>query len=114
MNEPVDGTLDAVFGAANDFVEEASHFLLAWWREAETWSSTGFPPPAKAWRPAQALGSSFGGAAPAATPFRVSRGQAHPALVRRFVVAQQLRDARSSASGGSSAPPPEPQGTANP
>lgn len=91
LDEKAQVTLAGVFDAANEFVEDAAHFLLAWWRYAEKWSSTAFPPPKKAWKPAQALGPSFGGAAPSGSKFQAARGEAHPNLTRRLAVAHKLR-----------------------
>ena len=91
IDEPAQVTLAGVFDAANEFVEDAAHFLLAWWRYAEKWSSTSFPPPRQAWKPTQALGRSFGGAAPSGRRFQAARGEAHPNLNRRLAVAHKLR-----------------------
>lgn len=91
IDEPATVTLAGAFDAANEFVEDAAQFLLRWWEYAEKWGSTAFPPPRRAWKPAQALGPSFGGAAPSGTPFQAARSEGHPNLARRLQVAQELR-----------------------
>lgn len=70
---------------------EAAHFLLVRWQGAETWSSTSFPPPRKAWRPATSLGDSSGGSAPLADVFQPATGHGYPTLGKRLAVAQKLR-----------------------
>jgi hypothetical protein len=91
VQEPAAVTVGGVFDAGDLFIEDAAQFLLRWWRYAEKWSSTSFPPPRKAWRPQTTLGPSFGGAAPTGMPFELATGQAHPHLQRRLAVAQRLR-----------------------
>jgi hypothetical protein len=91
LDETAQTTLGGVFDAANEFIEEAAHFLVVWWRYAEKWSSSSFPPPVKAWRPASALGETFGGAAPASDKFQSDQGAGYPTLGERLAVAEELR-----------------------
>lgn len=92
LAEPAEVTVAGVFDAANEFTEEAAHFLLAWWRYADKWRLC-FPPPPRAWEPKQALGASFAGVAPRTVPFRPESGMGYPTLARRLSVAQSLRTA---------------------
>ena len=95
LGESISVTLAGVFDAANEFCEEASQFLLAWWRHADK-SPLRFPPPSgKAWAPAQTIGDSFAGVAPPSVPFRPATGKGYPSLARRLAVAQALRTSGS-------------------
>lgn len=93
LAEPAEVTVAGVFDAANEFIEEAAHFLLAWWRYANKWRRC-FPPPAgRSWEPEQKLGPTFAGVAPRTAPFRPSTGTGYPTLARRLGLAQSLRAA---------------------
>lgn len=93
LAEPAEVTVAGVFDAANEFIEEAAQFLLAWWLYADKWRSC-FPPPAgRCWHPAQTLGPSFDGVAPRTAAFHAAAGVAYPTLARRLSVAQTLRNA---------------------
>lgn len=95
LGESITVTLAGVFDAANEFCEEASQFLLAWWRAAEQ-SPVSFPVPGgNAWAPAQKLRDSFAGVAPPSVPFRPATGTGYPSLARRLAVAQSLRTSGS-------------------
>jgi hypothetical protein len=105
LAEPAEVTVAGVFDAANEFVEEAAHFLMAWWRYADKWRRC-FPPPAgRAWEPEKALGASFDGVAPRTTPFRPATGMGYPTLGRRLGLAQSLRTAGALPGASSSTSP---------
>ncbi len=91
LSEPAQVTVAGMFDAANEFIEDAAHFLLAWWRYADKWRPC-FPPPAGGcWEPERALGPSFDGVAPRSEPFRAATGLGYPTLTRRLALAESLR-----------------------
>jgi hypothetical protein len=91
LAESAEVTVAGVCDAANEFVEQAAEFLLAWWRYADKWRRLFPPPPGRCWEPERAFGPSFAGVAPAATPFVPATGLGSPTLTRRLALAQSLR-----------------------
>jgi hypothetical protein len=74
----------------NDLTEEASQFLLAWWRFAGKWRVF-FPPPIGDWQLAPPTIPAFMGIAGNETAYPVDHGVASPHLGERLKLAEILR-----------------------
>jgi hypothetical protein len=89
ITEPATTTLSGILRAVNALTEEASQFLLSWWRHAEKWGAF-FPPPIEKWK-LEPEPPQFMGVLGISRQYPVAFGVGNPHLVERLKLAESLR-----------------------
>lgn len=87
--EPATTTLSGILRAVNALTEEASQYLLSWWRHVETWGAL-FPPPIEKWK-LEPEPPQFKGVLGIDIPYPVAYGVGNPHLAERLKLAENLR-----------------------
>lgn len=86
--EPATVTLPGLLSSVNALVEEASHFLLSWWQQAEKWGAF-FPPPKEIWK-LDKEPEPFKGILGSEPDYPVQFGMVSPHLGKRLELANKL------------------------